>query len=32
MKSNKLILTTQQRFKSERENVFAGEAIKIALS
>ena len=29
---NKLILKTQQRFKSDRHNVFTEEIIKIALS
>ena len=32
IKSNKLILKTQQRFKSERHNVFTEEINKIALS
>ena len=32
MKSNTLILKTQQRFKSDRNNVFAEEINKIALS
>ena len=32
MKNNKLILQTQQRFKSESRNVFTEEIIKIALS
>ena len=32
MKSNRLILKTQQRFKSERNNVFAEEINKIALN
>ena len=31
MKSNKLILKTQQRFKSERYNAFTEEINKIAL-
>ena len=30
--NNKLILKTQQRFKSERQNVFTEEINKIALS
>ena len=32
MRNNKLILKTQQRFKSERHNVFTEETNKIALS
>ena len=32
MKNNKLILKTQQRFKSEKHNVFIEEINKIALS
>ena len=32
IKNNKLILKTQQRFKSERHNVFTDEINKIALS
>ena len=32
MKNNKSILKTQQRFKSERHNVFTEEINKIALS
>ena len=32
IKNNKLILKTQQRFKSERHNVFTEEINKIALS
>ena len=32
IKDNKLILKTQQRFKSERHNVFTEEINKIALS
>ena len=32
VKNNKLILKTQQRFKSERHNVFTEEINKIALS
>ena len=32
VKNNKLILKTQQRFKSERLNVFTEEINKIALS
>ena len=32
IKSNKLILKTQQRFKSERNNVFNGEINNIAFS
>ena len=32
IKNNKLILKTQQRFKSERHNVFSEEINKIALS
>ena len=32
VKNNKLILKTQQRFKSERRNVVTGEINKIALS
>ena len=32
MKSNKLILKTKQRFKSERRNVFTEEINKIVLS
>ena len=32
IKNNKLILKTQQRFKSERHNVFTEEIKKIALS
>ena len=32
MKSNKLILKTQQRFKSERHNVVTEEINKIVLS
>ena len=31
IKSNKLILKTQQRFKSERHNIFTEEIKKIAL-
>ena len=31
LKSNKLILKTQQRFKSEKHNVFIEEIIKIGL-
>ena len=29
MKNNKLILKTQQRFKSEKENVFTEEVIRL---
>ena len=29
MKNNKLILKTQQRFKSEKENVFTEELIRL---
>ena len=32
VKNNKIILKTQQRFKSERHNVFTEEINKIALS
>ena len=32
IKNNKLILKTQQRFKSKRHNVFTEEVNKIALS
>ena len=32
MQKNKSILKIQQRFKSERHNVFSGEVNKIALS
>ena len=32
VKNNKIILKTQQRFKSERHDVFTGEIKKIALS
>ena len=32
IKNNKLILKTQQRFKSEKHNVFTEEIDKIALS
>ena len=32
IKNNKLILKTQQRFKSEKHNVFTEEVNKIALS
>ena len=32
IKSNKLVLKTQQRFKSERHNVFTEEINKISLS
>ena len=32
MKNNKLILVTQQRFKSERRNVFTKDINKIALN
>ena len=32
MKNNKLILVTQQRFKSERRNVFTKDINKIALT
>ena len=32
IKNNKLILKTQQRFKSERHNAFTGETNKITLS
>ena len=32
IKNNKLILKTQQRFKSERHNIFTEEINKIALS
>ena len=32
MTNNKLILKTQQRFKSERHNIFTEEINKIALS
>ena len=32
MKNNKLILVTQQRFKSERHNVFTKDINKIALT
>ena len=32
MKNNRLILKTQQRFKSERHNVFTEETNKIDLS
>ena len=32
MKNNKLILKTQQRFKSEKHNIFTEEINKIALS
>ena len=32
MRNNKSILKTQQRFKSERHNVFTKEINKIALS
>ena len=32
MKNNELILKAQQRFKSERDNVFTEEINKIALS
>ena len=32
MRNNKSILKTQQRFKSERHNVFTEEINKIALS
>ena len=32
IKSNKLILKTQQRFKSQRHNVFTGEINKFPLS
>ena len=32
IKDNKLILKTQQRFKSEKHNVFAEEINNIALS
>ena len=32
MRNNKLILKTQQRFKSERHNVFTEEINKVALS
>ena len=32
MRNKKLILQTQQTFKSERHNVFTEEIIKIALS
>ena len=29
MKNNKLILKTQQRFKSEKENVFTEELVRL---
>ena len=32
MKNNKLVLKPQQRFKSERHNIFSEEINKIALS
>ena len=32
IKNNKLISKTQQRFRSEKHNVFTGEINKIALS
>ena len=32
LKNNKLILKTQQRFKSERHNIFTKEINKVALS
>ena len=32
IKNNKLILKTQQRFKSEKDNIFTEEINKVALS